>query len=512
MAAYLVVVGGFDNFCHFSIVANYLRGNIPPTALNDPTAPLIYHGLYDAAGALLTRAFGADIELGLDLGLDPGGGGLPPRRLGPRADAVPARSPGRLAGAAVPAAGVWSHLPAVLRRSRLQRLRPARPDQPGLPGADAPATLPGELRGRLPDSRPDHPAGQTALAPARPCWRACWRRASFSIPQIAEEQLLVLGLLVAALVLGRRLSLVAGVAAAVGALAGGAFSGVFRSLLEPTTSMASPRVALLWPPALPNWQVPHGGAGFPSWLLLEVVLLEVGPLIAVAFVLLCRERSAAHRIVLSAIVLDLLAASCLTLRNWPRADLDRFVFHAANLTLLFLPALWGLSIVRRRRPWARRAILALTGLLLVAGSLPTAVDRFYTQARRFSPDRPGATLRPAAPGARRRGAARSDRDRSSVGAVPGHRRFPGGGADGQPHGWRHQPGPLRFLRPGAPLPGEVVVAERERPDHRRPAQRRRPSAAIPSSPTTGGAPTPTRDGRAEHASRKIILRDMVHAR
>ena len=218
----------------------------------------------------------------------------------------------------------------------------------------------------------------------------------FLVPQIAEEQLLVLGLLVAALVLGRRLSLVSGVAAAVGALAGGAFSGVFRSLLEPTTSMASPKVALLWPPALPNWQVPHGGAGFPSWLLLEVVLLEVGPLIAVAFVLLCRERSAAHRIVLSAIVLDLLAASCLTLRNWPRADLDRFVFHAANLTLLFLPALWGLSIVRRRRPWARRAILALTGLLLVAGSLPTAVDRFYTQARDFrpiAPERPYAQLR-----------------------------------------------------------------------------------------------------------------------
>src|SRR6185369_16576171 len=55
----LILFNGEDNACHYSVISTYLRGNIPPNALNDPSAPLAYHSVFDAAAALVARAFGA---------------------------------------------------------------------------------------------------------------------------------------------------------------------------------------------------------------------------------------------------------------------------------------------------------------------------------------------------------------------------------------------------------------------------------------------------------------------
>ena len=67
LSLFLVAYCGNDNYCHYSVTGAYLRGNIPPTALNDPGLPLRYHGLFDAAAAVVVDASGIAIETALDL-------------------------------------------------------------------------------------------------------------------------------------------------------------------------------------------------------------------------------------------------------------------------------------------------------------------------------------------------------------------------------------------------------------------------------------------------------------
>src|SRR6185312_4734066 len=45
----------------------YLNGNIPPTALNDPNLPLVYHSIYDAVVAVALKALPVDLDIGLAL-------------------------------------------------------------------------------------------------------------------------------------------------------------------------------------------------------------------------------------------------------------------------------------------------------------------------------------------------------------------------------------------------------------------------------------------------------------
>jgi hypothetical protein len=211
------------------------------------------------------------------------------------------------------------------------------------------------------------------------------------LPQVAEEQLLLLAPLVVVLVILRRVPLVAAICAGGGAVAGLVHSGVVRALFQ-TASMASPRLALAWPPLVPTWAEPLSGWPLLSRETAAVALLELGPIVLAAIVLLIRRRSAATRIVGALAIADLAAACVLTLRGWPRADLDRFVFAASNLGWIAAPLLLPAKVLRSRRS------LAVAGLALAvtAGSLPVAVQRFATQLGQpveVGPERPYGQLR-----------------------------------------------------------------------------------------------------------------------
>ncbi len=409
VALYQIVVPGFDSLCHFAIAGNYLRGNIPPTALDNPDSPLLYHPLFDAAAAVVTRALGTDLELGLDL----------VSLLAVLACLLAATALARALSPGsrlVPLLGVLALLlgggPTFLRV-----LGSSAPVEEALHGQTSQAFLDQMLRRPFPLCfavvalvlalllRPPREAARrpwlTGLLLAPPF---------FLLPQVGEEQVLVLGLLVAGLLFLRRLPLLAAAMAGAAALAGGLASGVFRALLAPApTSMASPRLALQWPPALPTWTEPLGGWPIPSWPAAAVALFELGPFffltaIALGAWVLSRRLPAGPgpprapaAILLAVVAANLLGATCLTLQGWPRADLDRFVFQASNLMLLATPAaLLPLARWRPERPGLRRLGFVLAGLFLIGGSVGLATHRVATRIadyRPLGPERPYGQLR-----------------------------------------------------------------------------------------------------------------------
>jgi hypothetical protein len=384
---YLMVVTGFDSVCHLAVIGNYLRGNIPPTALNDPAAPLVYHPLFDAAAALFTRAFGADQELGMDLC----------SLLGVAAGASAAAALARHLFPGTPLA------PRVAVLALLFGFGPTPLRWLGQPGGALAELLRGQSNQAFLDQmlRRPYPLGFAAVCLLLALLlNVSWLRARrarawllvppfFLLPQLAEEQLLVLAALVLVLLLLRRLPLAAAVCAGAGALGGLLHSGVARALIEPAT-MARPRLALAWP-AVPTWALPESGWPLRSREAAEVALLELGPLFFLALFLLWRRRAPAARLLVGVVGANLLLACCLTLRDWPRADLDRFLFTASNLALVATPALLGLASGRLRAP-----VLAGLALLLAGGSLPVAIHRLATETtpfRRILPERPYAQLR-----------------------------------------------------------------------------------------------------------------------
>jgi hypothetical protein len=387
---YLYVATGFDSVCHLAVVGNYLRGNIPPTALNDPTGPLVYHPLFDAAAAVFTRAFGADLELGLDL----------VSMLSVAACASAAAALSRRLFPATPIAARLSVLcllfgfgPTPLRLLW----------QPGAPSTEL-------LRGQTNQSfldqmlRRPYPLGLAVVClllaqlldlGRRPILVRALLLAPpfFLIPQVAEEQLLVLGALVTVLLLLRRLPLIAAACAGAGALAGGLYSGVLRALVQPA-SMATPKVALAWP-AVPTWAQPQSGWPIFSWGTLEVALLELGPIFFLTLLVLWKRGAHSGRTFAAVVVGNLVAACFLTLRGWPRADLDRFIFCASNLALIATPALLQLPLFRGRRHGPVIAV-TLLALLLAGGSVPVAARRLASEKplfRTILAERPYAQLR-----------------------------------------------------------------------------------------------------------------------
>ena len=55
----------WDIECHRAITAEYLRGNLPPTALNNPHVPLAYHSVYDCIVAVVLTALPLELTTGM---------------------------------------------------------------------------------------------------------------------------------------------------------------------------------------------------------------------------------------------------------------------------------------------------------------------------------------------------------------------------------------------------------------------------------------------------------------
>ena len=64
--AFLRIYGN-DTLCHYSVVHTVVRGNIPPSSLNDPNFPLIYHSAFNLGAAVIAKSFAVNAETACDL-------------------------------------------------------------------------------------------------------------------------------------------------------------------------------------------------------------------------------------------------------------------------------------------------------------------------------------------------------------------------------------------------------------------------------------------------------------
>lgn len=416
VAGILLVVDLFDVHCHRAVAGAFLRGNVPPTALNDPAFPLPYHALFDAVVALVMRAVPVDTELGLDLI------GIGCVALTMNHVIALSRRLFRSAAAAQVSRVLFffGFGPTVLRylwSGPSMRLLHGESTQayvdiilrrPTVLGLTIFTLILAMLAPLFEDG-----AGRRASAPAaagkigrgpHPLWLA---PALFVVPLLAEEMILHVSAFVAVLVVRRRIAprwvLAGAVVFALGALS----SGAFVAVLGGRTSMATPRLVLSWPPTLPSWT--DSDHGVPLWSRdgALALLAELGPLLAATYVLVGVRGPRLARAMLAPLVAGLAASLVFRLDGWNKADMDRFLFTGTPVAMM-LVARWidlaatpsaasAPSRLGRRRGPRLGAALGVALALVMAG--PPAVYAVYTAAtnarswRAFWRDQPGESLR-----------------------------------------------------------------------------------------------------------------------
>ncbi|MFA6316873.1 MAG: hypothetical protein WC943_05590 [Elusimicrobiota bacterium] len=379
-------VRGYDDTCHHAVVSTYLRGNIPPVALNAPTFSLMYHTPFDAAAALVVDAFGLDVILALRL---------------VSLVCLAAALSGLVALCRLLFAGVWARafgrlfflfgFGPVYLRLHFDRYGTDLGVFHGMTSqsfVEAMLRWPMQLNfvvfifllaSLLPKVPPD-PGRGVPPALLLPC--------AFLLP-LASEELTLFGLLFA-LYLGLKGRWPLGwLAAWLGLLLlGAARSGVFAGALVPGRPFLCPVPALDWPPSLPQGLSGLHPDGLPlfSREALEVVLLEWGPLF------FCGLAAAAfhpRRQVLAAVfVFGFAIAACLDLGPWPKADTDRFLFYGTCAGFM-LQAVWVEGLERRHLEGALSwpafagaaiflAALTMAGpLLYLAGIVREGIPRYW---------------------------------------------------------------------------------------------------------------------------------------
>lgn len=395
IAVYLLVQPSWDIDVHFSLIATYLRGNIPPSAFNDPSAPLGYHVLFDASAALLSAAFGFSYDLAMD--------GV----------------------TLILVAAVVSNLQALSRllfktawARQAARLFALFGFGPVYLGSDYFRMLPfnGEywiLHGRTTQSfvamilRPAtniaflvytllltaflaHLPSRERPEPGRRHAPSAWLLlpAFFILPQSAEE--LALWAAAGALWLclsGRwsvRQSLACGAALAASALS----SPVFWEMLKPAGGAQNAPLSWLWPPVLLSF---FGSAPLFSWKAAGTLFYEWGPVyIATMAACMTDARRRAGTILL---LFWFVPACVLGIgRGWDTMSLDRFFFYTTFLGFL-LAALW---VEKIERAASRRYALAGCLALCVAVTLGPLAQTGYRIARHLArPAEIPQLLRPA---------------------------------------------------------------------------------------------------------------------
>lgn len=347
------------------LIAHFLRGNLPPRALNDPRFPLAYHSVYDQLAAMVFRAAPMDLQTAMGL---------------------------------VSIGCVALTLSNLQALSRLLFRRPAHAQLarvlfilgfgPVILRCAASGWHLDEMHGRTAQAYVDlimrRPAGlgfaffSLALALILPCYgappgrRAPARRLLFLLPTLvlmplmAEEGTVFLLMYLAPLALTRRVPIRTAALLVLAALAGATSSGVVLGVLG-HGSMATPKLRLVWPPRLPTWAADQNGVGLISRQASGFYWLELGPVFWGALAVAVLGRDSRRRVVGLAFLGGALIALFAGTGAWKRSDLDRFFFYGTPPVFMLaadLPdRLWGMI---RRQPAARvpGAALAVFGVLV----------------------------------------------------------------------------------------------------------------------------------------------------
>ncbi|HVZ86943.1 MAG TPA: hypothetical protein VHG72_08235 [Polyangia bacterium] len=357
------------------IVVQYLHGNIPPAAINDPRFPLAYHSLYDALTAVVLTAAPIDLQTALAI----------------------------VSTACV--ALTLTNLQAVTR-SLFSRLPVAQLGRglfmlgfgPVFIRCAARGWDPTEMHGQTAQAYVDlilrRPAGlgfalfTLALALILPCYGAsdaagpARRRAVgrlvwlvptlVLLPQMAEEAVPFLLVFLAPLALARRLSAqmigLLVLAALVGVARSGVFLGVFGH-----HAMATPAMHFGWPPRLPTWAVEQTGVSLLSRRASAFYWLELGPVFLTALVVALAGRDGRRRVLGLAFLVGLAVAVFADGGSWKKSDMDRFIFYGTPPVFMLaadLPdRIWRALRGSGARP-VPAAVLATFGLVICG---PTVV-------------------------------------------------------------------------------------------------------------------------------------------
>ncbi len=387
LALFLIAYCGNDSFCHESVVNAYLRGNIPPTAQNDPDRPLRYHGLVDAAAALVITATGIGPESALDVvsivcvfaclsGLQGLSRVVFEGRWAPQA----ARLFYLLGFGPI----YLNHLGPILARIAGRAVSP--------PGS---AFLHGQTTQSFVEVLPRRPMGLNhllfifLLASTLPLWKSSvrsgkgphplyWLPCAFVLPLASEDLTGLWGLIVVWLWIKRAIRFPWLIAWILTTLVALPLSGVLTSMIAPTGVSSSPRLALSWPPSLPCWvdlESPGRLSPGAAWTLMRlgmpilsfgsawIAVTEWGPLFLGG--LLLAMRDARRRVIVMLFGVGLVLASVLTLRGWYKADLDRFLFYGTSAGFL-VSASWveWLENLKNRGRVAQRGF-AVAAIFLV---------------------------------------------------------------------------------------------------------------------------------------------------
>lgn len=377
MAVLFWLTDRWDSGTRRTIIGQFMHGNLPPTALNDPDAPLAYHAIYDALVSVVLTALPLSVEHAMAL-VSAGCVALTVTNLGAVTRAL-FRSP--MAAQLGRVLFVFGFGPVFVRC--LQE------------GATTDA-----IHGRTAQSYADailrRPAGlgfafyTLALALVLPVYRqdarepggdaADRRRAITSLifllptcallPRLAEETMLYMGLLLLPLVVYRRLPWRLVVGLAFAGLIGVAGSGVVRGVLGHGT-MATPHPHLSWPPYIPQWKFDADGVPVWSkdgWLFLA---LELGPAFLVTLGIALASNKPRRRILAALFLAGFAAAAFIRPTGWHKADMDRFLFYGTPPVFMLV----ALLVERAERWWTgfrwrqpARGALALGTGLAVAGT------------------------------------------------------------------------------------------------------------------------------------------------
>jgi hypothetical protein len=335
LAAAVFLIYSDDLNCHYSVTNTLLRGNVPPSALNDPHTPLVYHHLFDLVAAVFVNAFGVSVEMGLDLasvacllvsicalqllsrllfktaiaqqcsrllflfGMGPTYLGV----LHPGGDDQPFRLE------SLHGSTVQSYAEAVFRR----------------PMALAFVLflyLFGLLAAR-------GSADEAKAAPGRAEAWLLWLPPALVLPFASEElTIMATGVVIAACAF-RWVRPVTALVWIVVVAAMLAQSSVFMAHFRSPPMTPHPVPVLQWPPTLPSW----ADAAVPvvSIAGLVVIAIEWGPLFlcGLAWPLWTRNRIGMWAVAF--IALSFAPAMFCGLEGWPKSDLDRFLFYGTAL-------------------------------------------------------------------------------------------------------------------------------------------------------------------------------------
>ncbi len=359
----------WDIECHRAITAQFLHGNIPPSAINDVHFPLAYHAVYDALVAVVLTAAPIDLQ--------------------------PAMAIVSIACVAL----TFTNLQALSgllfqspRTAQLGRALFVLGFGPVIIRSAASGWDLNEMHGHTAQAYIDlilrRPAGlgfaffTLAFALILPCYampgepelarrravaRLCWLIPTLAlIPQMAEEAVLPLFVLLAPLALRKRLPARMILLLVAATLLGAVRSGVVLGVLG-HRAMATPMLHLAWPPRLPTWAVEQTGVPLLSRQAAGFYGLELGPVFLSALALALVRRDPRRRLIGLAFLVGATVAIFANAGEWKKSDLDRFFFYgtppvfmlAADLPEWFVRAARG-GHSRPPRTW----VLAAFGLLV----------------------------------------------------------------------------------------------------------------------------------------------------